>query len=109
MDFKTYIYDQLQEALRYKWLQGEKIGHDPGERAIAEWIEKYAADYRRRYDECYERIVRKVTEACMGKIKDLAQIDEQQAKALVILITDELTRQWTLEMNNGRDPHVKEI
>src|SRR4051794_29991481 len=30
-----------EEALRYKWIESEKAGHDRGESAIREWIQKH--------------------------------------------------------------------
>lgn len=36
----VYIHG-AEEALRYKWIESEKAGHDRGEAAIREWIQKH--------------------------------------------------------------------
>ena len=36
----VYIHG-AEEALRYKWIESEKAGHDRGEYAIREWIQKH--------------------------------------------------------------------
>ena len=36
----VYIHG-AEEALRYKWIESEKAGHDRGESAIREWISKH--------------------------------------------------------------------
>ena len=41
--------EQIQEMLRYKWLESEKAGHDLGNEAILDWIKKYAKDWRERH------------------------------------------------------------
>lgn len=44
---KKYINDQIQEILRYKWIESEKECYDIGEnRAAIEWISKFGASYR---------------------------------------------------------------
>lgn len=36
-----------EEALRHKWIESEKQGHDVGERAIRQWYERYWPGYCR--------------------------------------------------------------
>lgn len=37
---------QINEILKHKWIESEKAGMDLGNKAVNEWIEKYAADFR---------------------------------------------------------------
>lgn len=38
----------LEEALKHKWIESEKRGHDMGEDAIRQWILKHWKDYLRK-------------------------------------------------------------
>ena len=42
--------NQMEQILKYKWLESEKAGHDIGKPAIADWIEKYAALWRKWWE-----------------------------------------------------------
>lgn len=45
---KSSVYtDNLQEALRYKWIESEKAGHDLGEAAIRRWVQCHWWGYLR--------------------------------------------------------------
>jgi len=47
-ELRSYNKAQIEEILRYKWLESEKIGQDIGEvRAAHEWIHKYSAEFRK--------------------------------------------------------------
>ncbi|MFQ3591858.1 MAG: hypothetical protein SNJ82_01560 [Gemmataceae bacterium] len=41
--------DGEQEALRYKWIESEKAGHDLGEAAIRRWVQNHWWGYLRRW------------------------------------------------------------
>src|SRR5665213_3192787 len=42
------VYDDgEQEALRYKWIESEKAGHDLGETAIRRWVQNHWWGYLR--------------------------------------------------------------
>lgn len=41
--------EQIQEMLKYKWIESEKAGYDLGKGAIIEWIQKYAKDWREKH------------------------------------------------------------
>lgn len=38
----------LEEALKHKWIESEKVGRDMGEDAIRQWISKHWRDYLRK-------------------------------------------------------------
>ena len=45
---KASVYaDGEQEALRYKWIESEKAGHDLGEAAIRRWVQNHWWGYLR--------------------------------------------------------------
>jgi len=45
---KSSVYiDGEQEALRYKWIESEKAGHDLGESAIRRWVQNHWWGYLR--------------------------------------------------------------
>lgn len=41
---------QIQEILKHKWIESEKVGHDIGEvQAARDWIQKYADLFREEH------------------------------------------------------------
>jgi hypothetical protein len=46
MDEKEFMQKQIAEIEREKWLEGERIGRDPGEEFVREWIKKHAEEFR---------------------------------------------------------------
>jgi hypothetical protein len=38
--------NQMEEILKHKWIESEKVGHDLGPEAVADWIDKYADKWR---------------------------------------------------------------
>lgn len=47
MDKASVYSDCEQEALRYKWIESEKAGHDLGEDAIRLWVKRHWWGYLR--------------------------------------------------------------
>ena len=47
MDKSSVYSDCEQEALRYKWIESEKAGHDLGEDAIRLWVKRHWWGYLR--------------------------------------------------------------
>jgi hypothetical protein len=47
MDKSSVYADCEQEALRYKWIESEKAGHDLGEDAIRLWVKRHWWGYLR--------------------------------------------------------------
>jgi hypothetical protein len=49
-ELRKYNAAQIDEILRYKWIESEKQGHDIGElKAACEWITKYGAEFNKHY------------------------------------------------------------
>jgi hypothetical protein len=105
MDLKQWCRNQAEEAKKYKWIKGVELGKDPGDKAIIEWIEKYAKIYRSEYKVCFEQISKKVSEAVKPKLPD---IDEEKLRHITDLIIEEFTKQWIKE--SAIDvKHIEEI
>ncbi len=50
-EFHEFIQAQIQEILKYKYLESEKLGYDIGElRAGIEWVKKYAASFKKNWE-----------------------------------------------------------
>jgi hypothetical protein len=47
MDKCSVFVESEQEALRYKWIESEKAGHDLGESAIRRWVQNHWWGYLR--------------------------------------------------------------
>ena len=48
---KAYLDAQVEEILRYKWIESERAGHDIGfQRAALEWIERWAESFREYWE-----------------------------------------------------------
>jgi len=47
MDKSSVYTESEQEALRYKWIESEKAGHDLGEDAIRLWVKRHWWGYLR--------------------------------------------------------------
>lgn len=50
-EMKQFMSDQVKEIEIHKWLEGEKLGKDPGEEAIKEWIKNHAEEFRKKWKE----------------------------------------------------------
>jgi len=48
-EFQYFLQLQVEEMKKYKWIESEKVGHDLGNNAISDWIQKYAKDFREQY------------------------------------------------------------
>lgn len=49
-NMKQYMADQVEEINKYKWIEGEKLGYDPGTSAINDWISKYSQLFRENWE-----------------------------------------------------------
>ncbi len=47
MTLHEFIIRQIEEIDRHKWIESQKAGYDLGDRAVYDWVEKHAADFRR--------------------------------------------------------------
>ena len=46
---------EREEILRHKWIESEKAQRDLGAEAVLDWIRRYAAQWRKWYQDKYER------------------------------------------------------
>jgi len=37
---------EVEEILRHKWIESEKAGYDLGDKAVWDWVTKYAHEFR---------------------------------------------------------------
>lgn len=67
-----YLCEVRREILKYKWIESEKAGHDLGNEAIKDWINKFAKIHRREF------IQKKLLDAenCMSVIKTSYNLPE---------------------------------
>lgn len=54
---KKFLDDEIQEILKYKWIRSEEACYDMGEQAIIEWIQLYAAEFRKEWEDKYGSII----------------------------------------------------
>jgi hypothetical protein len=47
---KEFLDAQRVEIERHKWIESEKAGHDLGEAAVQDWINRYAKTFREEYE-----------------------------------------------------------
>lgn len=45
-DQMAFMADQCNEICIHKWIESEKAGHDLGQDAVRDWINKYAKQFR---------------------------------------------------------------
>lgn len=112
MDMKTYLTNQIQEALKHKWCVGIKIGRDPGEEAINDWITNHAHQYRTEYEHCLEQLINQTLNKTKTKIQKVLdqKITPEQLKQITQILIEEFTKQWTYEITKPNpDKHINEI
>lgn len=58
MTLHEFLKMQIDEIDRHKWIESQKVGYDLGENAVRDWVDHYAADFRRyiheQLGECIE-------------------------------------------------------
>jgi uncharacterized coiled-coil DUF342 family protein len=111
MDMKSICRNQVEEAKKYKWIMGQQLGYDPGNKAIEEWVIKYAKQYRDEHNECFNSLISKVFNKIKVCIKNKhPNLSDNDIMELERLIIEEFTMAWTKEcaINEG-DVHLTEI
>jgi len=53
MTFFEYLALEREEMLKHKWIESEKAGCDLGQKALFDWIEKYAEQFHRAIHDLY--------------------------------------------------------
>lgn len=114
MDQKCYCLNQKRLIERAKWLEGERLGKDPGPDFVRSWVDKYAAEYRKRYCEEYEALARKVAAVCRCKLEGIAPgVSPELWDVVFKTVIDEFTKIWMLELveeeSEDRKRHLEEI
>jgi uncharacterized protein YjaZ len=46
MDQVEILRKELEEILKHKWIESEKVGYDLGDKAVWDWVQKYAHEFR---------------------------------------------------------------
>lgn len=108
---KTICKNQIEEAKKHKWIMGQKLGYDPGEKAIIDWVTNYSKKYRDEFNSCFENIINKVVEKYESKFKErFPMMLKSDIHYFASIIVEEFTLEWIKEcaMNDG-DKHLKEI
>ncbi len=111
MDMKTLMRNQIQEALKHKWFKGIKIGRDPGPEAVSEWINTYAATYRKEYDECFDVLLKSTLEASQPRLKEACPCcTKEKSTIMAKIVLEEFTNIWIFEMTKtDHNKHVDEV
>lgn len=52
---REFLEAEKHEIEKHKWIEGEKLGRDPGNDAIIDWIRKYAKRFREEWDELHKK------------------------------------------------------
>jgi hypothetical protein len=99
----------------HKWIEGQKLGCDPGEKACREWVEKFAAQYRKEYDAAFDQILDKVLSHTYEKIKKLqeeskTEIPPEVLNSLARILIEQFANEWTIEkVMKPKNRHIDEI
>lgn len=110
MDMKKICENQLHEIEKFKWIKGQEIRYDPGEEAAKEWIEKYAAQYRKEYEETFNLYVEQTLEKTLKDIQSIHHDLSNDEIGLVIrTIIESFTDIWCKDMSLGKNKHLDEI
>ena len=48
MKNKDLIEKQLDEMVKHKWIESEKVGYDLGEKAMLDWVDKYSEGFEKK-------------------------------------------------------------
>jgi hypothetical protein len=79
---KNYLEEAKQKILEHKYLESEKAGHDLGQAAVKDWIEKYAKIHRREYVEKRLEKAKGAARSALGSIKSDTSIPQELVKLL---------------------------
>ncbi len=110
MDMKNICRNQIEEAKKHKWIMGQQLGYDPGEKAVEDWVTKYAKKYRDEYKSCFNLLITKVFIKVKEEIKiKYPNLSDNDIIYLEKLIIDEFTMVWMKECVINDDEHLEEI
>lgn len=108
MDMKTFCYRQVEEAKKYKWIQSQKAGKELGNEAITEWVSKFAAKFRKEYNDIYAAMVQHVTAETIKELeKKGIKYDEKMVQTIVNISICKFTEKWTTDISDEKhDIHL---
>lgn len=110
MDIKRICENQRKEIEKYKWIKGQEVRYDPGMAAAVEWVEKYASEYRKEYEEFFQSYVKEVAERTISDItkihNDMTQMD---LEPIIRIIIEKFTEIWAIDMATSKKKHLDEI
>lgn len=114
MHFKAFLQHQKEEIERYKWIESQKAGHDLGEEAVRQWVEKFAANYRKEYEEIFNEMVKETALHCKKKLKEkLPGVSDELWNFVFAEVIKNFTELWLTEMtcccDKAKIKHIEEI
>ena len=109
MDTKKICMNQAEEAKRHKWTESQKAGHDLGEDAIMDWVNKNAEAYRKEYNDTFSIMISKVQEE-LENHSICKSIDKDYLNSLTEIIIEKFTELWIIEVaKENHNKHIEEI
>lgn len=114
MHLKLYLLHQKQEIEKYKWIRGQQLGYDPGEKAVQEWIDKYAEQYRKEYEDVFYQAVEETSNKCIKKLKNkIPGVSDELWDFIFKEIIESFTEVWVKEVvvdqNDKHKKHLEEF
>lgn len=114
MDQKCYCRHQAELIQKAKWLEGEKLGKDPGPQFVERWVQHFAKKYREEYRKEYNALVQSTAETVILKMKEKVPGVSNELWSLIIqTIIDEFTALWMKELvlsnSESKSLHLEEI
>lgn len=113
-NLKQYLLNQKTLCEEYKWFKGIEMGRDPGDAAVKEWIDNYAAKYRKNFEDVYSILVNETAKRCRKDLKDkLPGVSEDLWHFIFERIIAEFTDLWSkeicLEEDEEKKKHLEEM
>lgn len=114
MQLKNFLLHQKEEIEKYKWIESQKAGHDLGEAAVRQWVEKFAANYRKEYEEIFNELVHETADHCKKKLKEkLPGVSDELWEYVFKEVIKNFTELWMKEMvcccDKAKKKHLEEI
>lgn len=114
MDQKSFCLNQKKLIERAKWLEGERLGHDPGPEFVERWVQQNARRYRQEYQQEYQKLVTEVANRCRSNLEAvLPGVSPDLWDAIFKMVIDQFTVLWTKELieeeSEDRKRHLEEI
>lgn len=111
MDMKKICQNQSHEIEKYKWIKGQEIRRDPGEEAAREWIAKYAAQYRKEYEETFNVYVKETMDKTVEEIQKIhPDLSTNEVAVVIRTVIESFTDIWCHDMCMCKNKkHLDEI